>query len=187
MGICLRVVQQDLEHGYEFLPEMPPLKPLREIRIGGIVDTTTRSLVGRSTRPLVWYIGDRQCEVLLDDPTSRDESTRTLLLAAEGAGKSTLASQWTLLQVVRCAELGVRGFAGATAPTARRLRTLVERIGDLVPLSSPIEPKPGAWGDYFVADSEIRFKSGITIQLRTTKRQSAATGSPVQGYTWRWS
>lgn len=189
--IEIRVVEQDLAAGTEYIPGAPPLAGVEApIRVGGRYDCIARAFVepdegnGGALNPVVWYVGPRQAAILLD---RSEEKTRTLLYSAEGGGKTVLMGQWLVYQSLLLAWEGVGGYGGATAPTGKRLGSLVKAIRERVPIDSHLEPIPGAWGRYHVADNEIRFRFGVTLQCRSTKKQSAATGSPIQGYTWRFS
>ena len=149
-----------------------------------MLDTLSRRIIGPSRDPLVWYIGEKQADILLDP---MEDHTRVLLYSAEGGGKSRLMAQWSIVQALRCCALGIQGFAGVTAPTAKRLDVAIDHIGECIPLDRPRESTPGAWGTYHIVEKEIRLHCGITLQCRATKKQSGATGSPVQGATWIYS
>ena len=176
------MVAQDLVNGHEFIRGLPPLRPVRVERFGGMLDTVTRRIVGPSERPGVWYVGERQADILL---RRDDTQTRTLLYSAEGGGKTVLMSQWLILQVLCLLQSGEGGNIGATAPTHERLRTLVKAVCARVPVDSPMKQKAGSWGTYYTEERELRMASGHIIQFRSTKKQSDATGSPIQGFTWK--
>jgi hypothetical protein len=178
------VVAQDVEGGEEFLPGLPPLRPVAIEHLGGMLDTVTRKLAGPSECPVVWYVGERQASILLRRDPDR---SRTLLYSSEGGGKTVLMSQWLILQVVWLLQAGEPGAIGATAPTHERLQTLVKAIGERIPIDGPKSRKAGAWATYYTEQREFRFASGHFIQCRSTKKQSEATGSPIQGFTWKAS
>lgn len=182
LAIEIRTVRKSDEGSVLRGTDLPPLVTIAEpIRIGGRYDTRTRTFHGEPERWTVWYVGERQREILLDrDP----EKTRTLLYSAEGAGKTFLMSQWLILQVILLATAGESGALGATAPTEKRLGTLIKSVTEMVPTAQAREPRPGAWGTFFANEKELRFCTGHMIQFRATQRASAAAGSPVQGYTW---
>lgn len=96
-------------------------------------------------------------------------------------------SQWLVLQVLALLHAGEGGAIGATAPTHERLQTLVKAIGERIPIDAPRERRDGAWATYFSEERELRFASGHILQFRSTKKQSEATGSPIQGFTWKAS
>lgn len=180
-GIELRVVELDLDSGRELIPGLPPLRIVDRERIGGILDTVTRRLVGPTERPVVWYVGRRQREILLRRDPKR---SRTLLYSAEGGGKTVLMAQWLIVQVLALLSAGEPGAIGATAPTSPRLDTLISAVVARIPTDTTVAPNPAAWARMYVDAGELRFASGHVIQFRSTKKQSGATGSPVQGYTW---
>ncbi len=185
MGIELRVVSQDIDHGVEFLKGLPPLKPIRIVRLGGVLDTVAGCFIGPSIKPRRWYIGERQAEILLRRDPKR---SRTLLYSAEGGGKTVLMAMWLIVQVLHLIASGEPGAIGATAPTHERLQTLVKAIGARVPVDSAKRQKVGSWFTYYTEDREFRCASGNhLIQCRSTKKQSDATGSPIQGFTWKAS
>lgn len=184
-GIRVYVVEQN-DQGSEVIPGLPKLAQIGEHRdFGGIWDTQNRCFSGPSENPIVWYCGEKQFEALID----RDENkTRILLYAAEGAGKTVLAGQWAVLLAL---ELGAARTCyspiycmGGTAPTTKRLATLVKAVRERCVVDDIRDRNKLAWGRYYSADNEIRFIFGVTIQFRATKSGSSATGSPVQGYTW---
>src|SRR5690606_24012900 len=92
-----------------------------------------------------------------------------------------------VLQVLWLLQAGEGGAIGATAPTHERLQTLVRAIGERIPVDSAKQHKAGSWATYYTEDREFRFASGHVIQCRSTKKQSDATGSPIQGFTWKAS
>lgn len=184
LAIELRVVAQDLDEGCAYVPGLPGLRPLAVHRIGGRLDRVTRSIVGPPERYLVWYVGKKQADIIVE----RDlPQSRTLLYSAEGGGKTVLGVQWLLWGMVLDVCAGTPGPRGkvvnnlATAPVREKVLNLVEKIGERVPIDSVREMRPGAWGTFYADRREIRFPAlGHTIKLIATKRQSAATGSPVQ-------
>jgi hypothetical protein len=187
-GIELRVVRQDLERGEKFVPGAPPLRPIRVHRMGGILDTVERRFVGDTLDPVVWYTGERQAELLLDVWFEREkERTRTLLLSAEGFGKTTLMMQGHVLFLLTLIRAGEPGDMGCTAPTDDRLSTCRKTLGKLVPIGEPRDQHEGDWAVYFADERELRWASGHVTQFRQTRKQSSATGSPIQGYTWKRS
>lgn len=165
------------------------------MRFGGILDTLTGRIVAPIDSPeysgtydgdpRVWYVGEKQADILL-----REDAvvTRILLYSAEGAGKTRLMAQWIVRQVILAAERGQSHMAGgATAPTAKRLGSLLKAVKEMASIDNPRERKRGSWGTHYVDDNEIRWASGFVVQLRATKKQSDTVGSPIQGYTWIFS
>lgn len=186
IGIALRLVRQDVQRGVEAIPSAPPLVAVRgeSTRLGARYDTSTGAFIGPAESHLVWYIGERQSEILLRRDPSK---SRTLLYSAEGGGKTVLMAQWLVVQVLILAQAGEPGFVGATAPTQKRLKSLRDAVMDIIPCDYAKERREGAWATWYQDDQELRFVTGHIIQFRATKKQSGATGSPIQGYTWKAS
>ncbi len=177
------MVRQD-PTGRELLPGKPPLRVVRTERLGGRWDTVQRKFTGPASRYLVWHVSEIQAGAILgQDP----KQTRTLLYSAEGGGKTEMLAMWGIVQVIRLAVLGVFVAGGATAPTHERLQTLVKAVRGRIPTADARSPQPGAWATWFTDARELRFVTGHVIQFRSTKKQSSATGSPVQGFTWGFS
>lgn len=186
IGIALRVVRQDVERGVEAIAGAPPLVAVGRdpVRLGGRFDTSLGAFIGPPESHLVWYIGERQSEILLRrDPAK----SRTLLYSAEGGGKTVLMAQWLVIQVLLLAQAGEPGFVGATAPTQKRLKSLRDAVMDIIPCDFAKQRRAGSWATWFQDDQELRFATGHVLQFRATKKQSGATGSPIQGYTWKAS
>lgn len=181
-GIEIIVVAKDVEFGS--VPKNTGLPPLIEVRkslrLGGKFDTLTRQFVGECDEYRCWLIGEKQFDILF----SENSSQHNLLYSAEGAGKTVLMAQWIWVQIFAAAASGITGTVGATAPTAPRLGTLIKAVRDLGPISGTRDVTPSAWATEYVDAREIRVCSGHLIQFRSTKKQSGATGSPVQGWTW---
>jgi hypothetical protein len=157
---------------------------VRRHHLGGRWDCKLRRFTGTPRRRVVWYVSERQESVILD----RNESqTRTLLYSAEGGGKTVTGAMWAIVQVIYLATAGVFVAGGATAPTHERLQTLVKAIAERIPTDTPRDRREGSWGTYYSDQRELRLVTGHVIQFRSTKRASAATGSPVQGFTWAFS
>lgn len=191
MGIELRVVEQDLDHGETFLPGLPPLRPVAVVQHGGMLDIPTRTIIGPSRNPIVWYAGPRQAELI----QLRDlEVTRILCWSAEGGGKTVMAAQWLIWQIVLDVMLGLPGPRGkavknlATAPTGARLTMVFDAIKERVPIADAQGDAPaGAWGTHFIDKRKIVLPCGHIIQGLATKKASKAVGSPVQGHSTRRS
>jgi hypothetical protein len=183
LGIEIRVVRAD-SGGREYLRGKPPLRVIRREQVGGRWDCTLRRFDGPARRWRVWYLSERQAAIVLgDDPVH----TRVLLYSAEGGGKTVTGAMWAIVQVLRLAAAGVFVAGGATAPTHARLQTLVKAVCERIPTDTAKDRRPGAWATYYSDEGELRFVTGHVVQFRATKRASAATGSPVQGFTWGWS
>ena len=153
------------------------------LRVGGKLDTLTRTYVGPCDQWRVWLVGEVQRE-LIDYVLGGEKPKNVLLYSAEGAGKTVLAAQIATLLIFEATRKGVPGALGATAPTHPRLGTLVKAITDLGPYCPAREVDPRAWGSVHVDSGDIYMASGHVIQTRSTKPQSAAIGSPIQGWNW---
>lgn len=183
LGIEIRVVRAD-SGGREYLRGKPPLRVLRREQIGGRWDCKLRRFDGPARRWRVWYLSERQAAIVLGDDQVH---TRLLLYSAEGGGKTVTGAMWAVIQVLRLAAAGVFVAGGATAPTHARLQTLVKAVCERIPTDTAKDRRPGSWATYYADEGELRFVTGHVVQFRATKRASAATGSPVQGFTWGWS
>jgi hypothetical protein len=162
----------------------PPLSLVRTERLGGMWDSALRRFIGPGRNPIVWYVSERQADIILsEDPVH----TRLLLYSAEGGGKTVTGAMWAIVQVIRLAMAGVFVAGGATAPTHERLQTLVKAVCERIPTDTAKERRPGSLATYYADQRELRFVTGHLIQFRSTKKASAATGSPVQGFTWGWA
>lgn len=159
---------------------LPKVEKLRETLIGGRWDTVLRQFVGPCKAPRVWLVGDKQFDILAGDQPTR----HCLLYSAEGAGKTMLMAMWCWSRIFLAATQGIKGNLGATAPTGARLGTLISAVSAMAPVGSPRENKPGEWGKLFVDSGDLRTITGHCIQFRSTKQQSAASGSPIQGWNW---
>lgn len=179
----LRVVRGDAS-GITVIPGKPPLDLVRVVRLGGRWDCILREFVGEVDDPIVWYLSERQASIVLDeDPVH----TRQLLYSAEGGGKTVTAAMWAIVQVLRLATAGIFVAGGATAPTHERLQTLVKSVCERIPTDTARQRRDGSLATYYSDQRELRFVTGHVIQFRSTKKASAATGSPVQGFTWAFS
>ncbi len=183
LAVELRVVRAS-PSGKTSLAGKPPLSVLRTHRLGGRWDCKLRRFSGAPRRRVVWHVSERQEAVILDRGTER---TRKLLYSAEGGGKTVTAGMWAIVQVIHLAMAGVFVAGGATAPTGKRLKTLVAAVCERIPVDSPRARREGSWATYFANEHELRFVTGHVVQFRATKKASEATGSPVQGYTWAFS
>lgn len=183
LGVDLRVVRQDVAGGVEYLRGKPPLHPLAVHHIGGIWDTVERRYVGESPSPVVWYVGERQAAFLRDVWANPLSGRRSLLVSAEGGGKTVLMAQAMIVFALACARLGIFGAILATAPTHSRLDTFIRTTAEQVVVDSPYEVKSEAFGTFYTATKDLRLVTGHTVLYRATKKASAATGSPIQGQT----
>lgn len=178
-GVELQVVRQDAD-GISALPGKPPLVAVATHRFGGIWDVEIRRFIRETENPIIWYVSEKQARVICGG----DNESRTLIYSAEGGGKTVTGAMWLIVQVLQMAQAGEFMASGCTAPTHERLQTLVKAFGERIPIDAPKSRRPGALATYYSDDRELRFKTGHVVQFRSTKRQSAATGSPIQGFTW---
>jgi hypothetical protein len=175
-------VNQDIENGTTVKDGKPPVTLLSEHRVGGMFDNLSRTIVGPSVDPLVWYISERQWPLINHEP----KESRILCFGAEGAGKSHTLCQYTILSVLK--SIGHKGQAGATAPTGGRLKTLLDVMRTVVPIDTPHDRRKGSWGTFygFNGIGEVRFITGLTLVMRATHKASSALGSPLQGLNFMW-
>lgn len=181
-GVRIIVVRKDCAGVVPPGTSLPRVVKARDepVYLGGRWDTIAGRFDGPCKRWTTWLVGEKQFDVLFGEGRRR----HTLLYSAEGAGKTVLMAMWLIIQVILAAQAGIGGNIGATAPTSARLGTFVKSVTDLVPIGNSREPIPGQWGTLYVNDGDIRTITGHTIQFRSTKQQSAATGAPIQGWNW---
>ena len=182
LGVLVRVVKQDVSSGVTVKDGRPPVTLVKEKRFGGMYDTLTRKFCGESKDPLVWYVSEEQYPLITHD----HGASRILCFGAEGSGKSHTLGMYLALKVIEFAEMDYRGNAGCTAPTGDRLRTLLHVMKSVFPLQTPHQKAPGAWCTWhnFGGPGELRFITGLTVQMRSTHQSSSALGSPIQGSNW---
>lgn len=158
-----------------------------EYSIGGMFDVVTRTWTGESRDPIVWYCGEKQFDIL-HDAVHGAEKTRTLLYAAEGAGKTVMLAQFAWWIAIVTSMAGQSGLVGCTAPTYKRLIALSTEMRNMGPVDTHDEPKRLAWGrfytDYERTGPRIVNRFGVGFHLVSTKQQSAATGSSLQSFTY---
>ncbi len=173
MGVVLHVVRADPD-GVEYIRGKPPLQILRSHRRGGTVaiDKNGARFVGRSPHPVQWYCSEDAEPLILHGDDLPDN---LLVYGSEGAGKTTAQAMWCFFRVLDRIALGYRGEIGLTAPVAERLEFVKKAIRDYW---SP------TWYRWVERRSAFELHVGISVKLRATKRQSEATGSPIQGYNW---
>lgn len=169
------------------MPPAPGLPPVIEVgnpvRVGGKLDTLTRRYVGPCDTWRQWLVGERQ-RAIIDDLLAGRGPRNRLLYSAEGGGKTVLTGMLGWLLVFMATQSGVPGSLGATAPTHSRLGTLQNALCDLGPVSGSRDQSPNSWGTFYVDAGDLVTASGHVIQFRSTKVQSGAVGSPIQGWNW---
>ena len=182
-GVEIRTVKKSKD-GAEPAPGLPKVVEVGErLRVGGKLDTLARRYVGPCDEWRVWYVGARQREII-DQFLDQDAKQNILLYSAEGGGKTVLSAMLCWICIMSATADGRPGSIGALAPTHRRLGTLQKALCDLAPVDSTRSPNPSSWGTFFTDAGDLKVRSGHTIQLRSTKQQSAATGAVIQGYSW---
>jgi hypothetical protein len=146
------------------------MRILRTHELGGTLDTIAEPplLVGPSRAPVTWFCSEDQERVLFySGPCSQ------IIYGSEGAGKSQLLA---MLHYVWWLELlGEGREAGQTAPTRARLKHVRLAMFQLFPKS---------WYRYVKNDMLMTFADGHRVQFVSTKIQSEAQGSPLQGYNF---
>lgn len=106
------------------------------------------------------------------------------MLGGMGAGKTTVGAMWAWRLAIWLCE---RGFCrrrpraiGATGATQARISIIASALTDIC--------RPG-WFTHVkqrdgVPTNDLVLACGVTIELRATKQQSNATGTPIQGQNW---
>jgi hypothetical protein len=174
VGVELRIVEQD-PNGEELIPGMPRMRLVGDpMQFGGIADikAVPPVIVGPSPDPIVWHVSRAQAEVLLHYD---ERKLAQLVYGSEGAGKSRTLAYWHYFQWI--AHFGEGREGGQTAPTGQRLEFVRAEM---------LKIYPPEWFRYYIADERFEFCDGTRVQLVSTHRQSAAQGSPIQGFNWSW-
>jgi len=170
MGVLLSVVEMDLKAGFELEPGKPPVKIVRQHRLGGMLDTWTRKIVGPSARPRYWQCSTQQEPLILHDAA---QPVWTLIQGSEGAGKTVTLAMWLYCRVLE--HCGHDREIGVTAPVFARLGHVKKAIATLW------DPKWYRWKE---RDQSYRFRAGPLVQLVSAHQQSENAGSPIQGANW---
>jgi hypothetical protein len=176
IGITIKQVVSDPD-GEILVPEKPPLRVVGEPwHLGGVVDTKLKkpAIVAPSQfwNVRVWYVSTDQWNALRHEDT---EKLGQLIYGSEGAGKTRLLAMWHYVRWVHV--IGQKREGGQTAPVADRLEMVLREM---------LAIWPASWFTYTSSKERFRMCDGTRIQLVSTYRQSAAQGSPVQGYNWSW-
>lgn len=170
MGVLLSVVEMDLVNGLELEPGKPPVRIVRQHRMGGMLDTWTRQIVGPSERPRYWQCSAQQEQLIIH---ADDQPLWTLIQGSEGAGKTVTLAMWVYARVLEHA--GHDREIGVTAPVFARLAHVKKEIGKLWDPS---------WYRWKERDQSYRMRCGPRVQLVSAHQQSADAGSPIQGANW---
>lgn len=173
MGVVLHVVVQD-PNGDELVRGKPKLRILRTHRRGGMIaiDRDGVRWDGPTRCPVQWYCSEDAEPLILHGDDLPDS---LLVYGSEGAGKTTAQAMWCLFRVLERIGQGYTGEIGMTAPTSERAGFIKEAI------ERTWSPTWMRWNE---RHQTFNLHAGISIKLRSTKRQSEASGSPVQGYNW---
>ena len=170
MGVLLSVVAMDLERGHELEPGKPPVRILRQHRLGGMLDTWTRKIVGPSERPRYWQCSAAQEPLIIHDDT---RPVWSLIQGSEGAGKTVSIPMWLYCRVIE--HCGHEREIGVTAPVFSRLAHVKKAIASLW---------DARWYRWKERDQSYRFRAGPIVQLVSAHQQSENAGSPIQGANW---
>lgn len=146
-------------------------------RWGGVVDTkaTRPNIVGPSRDPRVWLASEQQAALILHPDSA---PAGELVIGAEGGGKTTTLVMWHHKRWVE--NLGEYREGGQTAPVINRLGLVKD---EFLKLWRP------SWGRYVERETFKGYElcDGSRIRFQHTHRQSAAQGSPIQGFNWSWA
>lgn len=170
MGVLLSVVEMDLQNGLELEPGKPPVRIVRQHRLGGMLDTWTRQIVGPSARPRYWQCSPQQEPLILHDAA---QPVWTLIQGSEGAGKTVTLAMWIYCRVLE--HCGHDREIGVTAPVFARLGHVKKAIATLW---------DARWYRWKERDQSYRFRAGPLVQLVSAHQQSEDAGSPIQGANW---
>lgn len=175
IGVTLHTVVHD-PNGKKYVKDKPSLRIIRTRHFGGIADTHADPPTFKpgSRNPQVWYCSEDQEAALLHDDY---KYLSQLIHGSMGAGKTRLLCMWHYMRWLE--HFGDRREAGQTAPTLNRLGLVRLEMQSMYPRS---------WGRYVARDEFEGFEmcDGTGIRFRYTHQQSAAKGSPIQGYNWSW-
>jgi hypothetical protein len=175
VGVLLCVVRLD-PAGEVALDSGRRVRVIREHRWGGIVDTKAvpPRMVGPSVDPRVWLCSEQQEPLILHPDAA---PLGELVIGSEGGGKTTALAMWHHRRWIE--NLGEHREGGQTAPVLKRLGLVKDEFRKLW--------RP-SWGRYAQRDDFEGFElcDGSRIRFQHTHRQSAAAGSPIQGFNWSW-
>lgn len=178
-GVLLKVVRVTPE-GEITLDSGRRVTVVREHRWGGFVDTkSTRPEIVSGVRDedrLVWMCSEQQEALIMHDDA---RALGQLVIGSEGSGKTTALAMWHHRRWT-VDGLGEFREGGQTAPTLARLGLVKSEIQKLW--------RP-SWCRYVERRDFEGFElcDGCRIRFRHTQKQSAAAGSPIQGFNWSWA
>lgn len=184
IGVTLHVVRAD-PNGAELIPGGRKMVDVRApYQLGGVIDTKSDpprlldpAIDGDdaiSRNPRVWFCSEDQERIILHPDSV---PLGQLVIGSEGAGKTTALVIWHYLRWLE--HLGEYREGGQTAPVLKRLGLVKDEFAKLW---------PAAWGHYVQRDDFEGYVlcDGSRIRFQHTHRQSAAAGSPIQGFNWSW-
>jgi hypothetical protein len=175
VGVLLQVIRVDPK-GITLLDSGRRVTVIREHRWGGVVDTkaTPPRIVGPSRAPRVWQCSEAQEPIILHDDS---KPLGELVIGSEGGGKTTALAMWHHKRWIE--NIGEYREGGQTAPVLKRLGLVKD---EFLKLWRP------SWGRYAQRDDFEGFDlcDGSRIRFQHTHKQSAAQGSPIQGFNWSW-
>lgn len=177
VGVQLDVIRID-PNGPITLDSGRRVSIVRTHRWGGMLDTRLEQpdLIGPSLNPRKWLCSENQEPIIMhadSDPLGQ------LVIGAEGGGKTTALAMWHHRRWI-VDNLGEFREGGQTAPVLKRLGLVRDEFLNLW---------ASAWGRYVQRDDFEGFElcDGSRIRFCHTHRQSAAAGSPIQGFNWSWA
>jgi hypothetical protein len=179
-SVIIKVVVSDPKGEIE-TPNGLRVREIRRHHRGCVFDTKSsppRMMPGRwygdGADPKIWLVSEDQEPLVLHS----DEAPRgALVIGSMGAGKTTALAMWHFLRWIENACEYREG--GQTAPTTSRLGLVRTEIDNLwCPNWKRWVERPDFTG-YELCD-------GTRIRFRYTHQQSAAGGSPIDGFNWSW-
>ncbi len=175
VGVELKVIRIDPK-GEIRLESGRRAKDIRTHRWGGLVDTkATKPVIDRWVGPARTWLCSEAQEPLILHPNS--VPLGALAVGSEGSGKTTALAMWHHKRWIE--NLGEFREGGQTAPVLKRLGLVKNEFLKLWAQD---------WCHYAQRDDFEGFElcDGSRIRFQHTHRQSAAAGSPIQGFNWSW-
>ena len=175
IGVIVHVVVADPD-GEELIEGRPRMRIVRSHRAGGMLDSRSvpPRICGPSQSPVTWFCSEDQEPVILHNDA---DPLGQLVYGSEGAGKTTALAMWHYFRWLEHIGEQRSHEGGQTAPTSARLAMVRDEIFRLYPRS---------WYRYRKAADILVFADKTKIRFKSTKQQSADSGSPIQGYNWSW-
>lgn len=176
MGVVLRVIVRDETNGEPLVAGVPPVRVVREHRLGGMVDLWGEHTDGRpswcgpSASPVVWLCSEAQEPMILH---ADDAPLWQLVQGSEGSGKTYALAMWCGLRVLE--HVGHDREIGITAPVTKRMRHVQNAIR---------KTWPAHWYRWREVLHQYQFRAGPTVQLVSAHTSRSDEGSPIQGANW---